>query len=239
MQRRPLRLRIAAVAFTAALGGCASLPPVGAPVAAPEPRPGDAWAWAVFDGFRGFEIGELRQRVTEVAGDSVTVELARGDATRTLACTREWNPRAGVTPAGDEVAYDPPLPLFRFPLADGAGWTEKVTATDRRTGARFPVWVQARVLGRERVATPAGEFDAVVVHRVIEIHDDSIWRTHTVVVEREWYAPAAGHGVRFRHELRHYFTRTGGGGNEGGGGMVQQDWDRERLELRAVSRAPR
>ena len=239
MQRRAYRFRIAAALLAAALGGCAALPPVGAPVAAPEPRPGDEWTWAVFDGFRGYGIGELHQRVKAVDGDTVTVEARRGDATQALAHTREWNPRAGVTPAGDEVAYDPPLPLFRFPLADGARWTGIVTATDRRTGARFPVWVQARVLGRETVATPAGEFDAVVIHRVIEIGDENIWRTHTVVVEREWYAPTAGRGVRLRHELRHYFTRSGGGGGEGGGGMVQQDWDRERLELRGLSRAPR
>lgn len=235
-----LRRWLAAVS-AAALAGCASLQPVGDPVAAPAPRVGDAWTYTIYDGFRGYEKGRVTYRVAALdADDGVTLEISRSGEAQTRRYTRAWNPYAGLTPAGERVAYAPALPLREFPLADGSRWSGVSTATNTRTGERFPVRVEARVRGRETVATPAGEFDAVVIERQITFGDENLWRTDSHVVETEWYAPAVGASVRFRHDLRYHIDKTGGGGgSEGGGGWTQRDWDRERLELTAYSRAPR
>ncbi|HSO06840.1 MAG TPA: hypothetical protein VLW45_06350 [Pelomicrobium sp.] len=232
--------RWAAAVFAAALAGCAALAPVGKPVPPPEPRVGDTWTYAIYDGFRGYEKGRVTYRVIAVDAGSMEVEVTRDREQETRRHTRAWNPYAGLTPAGERVAYAPALPLFRFPLDDGAGWNAVSTATNARTGESFPVRVDARVRGRETVKTPAGEFDAVVIERQLIFGDENLWRTDSYVVETEWYAPAVGASVRFRHDLRYYIDKTGGGGgSEGGGGRVQMDWDRERLELTAYSRAPR
>ncbi len=230
----------ALICAAALLAGCASLRPVAGPVAAPEPRVGDTWTYTIYDGFRGYEKGRVTYRVAAVAADAVTLEVSRGGDAETRRYARAWNPHAGLTPAGERVAYAPALPLHEFPLADGSRWSAVSTATNTRTGERFPVRVEARVRGRETVATPAGEFDAVVIERQLIFGDENLWRTDSYVVETEWYAPAVGAGVRFRHDLRYYIDKTGGGGGgEGGGGWTQRDWDRERLELTAHSRAPR
>ncbi|MFZ5555639.1 MAG: hypothetical protein ACOZDY_02760 [Pseudomonadota bacterium] len=241
MNRVPAIVRtLAAVVCAAALAGCAGRPPLDGPVAAPALRAGDAWTYTIHDGFRGYEKGPVTYRVAAVTADGVSVEVSRGTRSETQRFSPGWNPHAGLTPAGQAVRFEPPLPLLEFPLADGGRWTRTVTAVDSRTGERFPVRVQARVLGRETVKTPAGDFDAVVIERQLIFGDEDLWRTDSYVVETEWYAPAAGRSVRFRHDLRYYIDKTGGGGgSEGGGGRVQRDWDRERLELTGYTRAPR
>jgi hypothetical protein len=220
--------------------GCASLPPVGNPVAAPDLRVGDTWAYTVYDGFRGYEKGQVAFRVTAADADSTTMATTRGGQTEQVRYAAGWNPRAGLTPSGYQVSYQPALPLFRFPLADGARWTATVTAVNALTGERFPVQVRARVRGREKVQTPAGEFDAVVIERELIYGDKTLWRSDSYRVETEWFAPAVGASVRYRQDLHYYINpMSGGGGGDGGGGWVQVDYDREQLELRAFSRAPR
>lgn len=264
--RRGARL-LAAVVLPAALAACATADvlPLGAPVPAPEPRVGDAWNYTVLDGFRGFERGAASFAVTAVQGETFTAEVeeAGGPVTRsftlrlrpradsapaadpsadaghavTRTFARGWNPVNGRTPAGDEVTYDPPLPLFVFPLEDGRRWTQTVTATVTRTGARFPVFVQGRVLGRETVTTPAGTFDAIRIQRSLRIGDGetSIWRSDTFQAETEWYAPAVGRSVRYQQDLNYYMDTMRG--REPMGNRVE--WGRVRLELTAHAAAPR
>lgn len=258
---------LAAVVLPAALAACATanVTPLGAPVPAPEPRVGDAWSYTVLDGFRGFERGEASVIVTAVRGETITAEVdeASGAVSRPLTLrlrpradgapaadrtpddgravtrtfARGWNPINGRTPAGDEVTYDPPLPLFVFPLEDGRRWSQTVTATDARTGARFPVFVQGRVLGRETVTTPAGTFDAIRIQRSLRIGDGetSIWRSDTFQAETEWYAPAVGRGVRYQQDQSYYFDTMRGRDPMGN----RVDWGRVRLELREHAPAPR
>jgi hypothetical protein len=267
MSRFPALRRLGPAIAAALLAGCATfnLPPVGAPVPAPEPRVGDAWNYKVLDGFRGFERGAASFAVTGVQGETFTAEVDQsggpvtrsftlrwrpraegtpagneasgegGAVTRTFA--RGWNPRDGRTPAGDEVTYDPPLPLFVFPLEDGRRWTQTVTATDTRTGARFPVFVQGWVLGRETVTTPAGTFDAIRIQRSLRIGDGetSIWRSDTFQSETEWYAPAVGRAVRYRQDLNYYFDKMRG--REPMGNRIE--WGRVQLELTEHGAAPR
>lgn len=266
LRLRP-RARFGPAIAAALLAGCATfnLPPVGAPVPAPEPRVGDAWNYTVLDGFRGFERGAASFAVTAVQGETFTAEVdeSGGPVTRsftlrwrpradgasaadpppdegravTRAFARGWNPVGGRTPAGDEVTYDPPLPLFVFPLQDGRRWSQTVTATDTRTGARFPVFVQGWVLGRETVTTPAGTFDAIRIQRSLRIGDGetSIWRSDTFQAETEWYAPTVGRAVRYQQDLNYYFDKMRG--REPMGNRIE--WGRVRLELTGHSAAPR
>ncbi len=258
---------LAAVVLPAALAACATagVTPIGAPVPAPEPRVGDAWNYTVLDGFRGFERGAASFAVTAVQGETFTAEVeeASGPATRsftlrlrlradgaapadqapdqgravTRTFARGWNPINGRTPAGDEVTYDPPLPLFVFPLEDGRRWSQTVTATDTRTGARFPVFVQGWVLGRETVTTPAGTFDAIRIQRSLRIGDGetTIWRSDTFQAETEWYAPAVGRSVRYQQDQNYYLDAKRG--REPMGSRIE--WGRMRLELREHAPAPR
>jgi hypothetical protein len=229
---------IALIASAALLASCATpdLAPVGAPVPAPDIRPGDAWTYTVYNGFRGYVEGKVSYVVTGVQGDSVTVQITESSGNATRVFTRSWNPASGKTPAGEAVNYQPALPLFRFPLENDSHWNETVTATDPGSGQSFPVQVQARVLGREKVQTPAGTFDAIRIERSILIGDGeySMWRSDTHENVTEWYAPSARRSVRFQQDQSYYISKM-----QNDPGPVQVDWNRVRLELSEYTLAPR
>ena len=267
MRHRQTARLLTLLAIAAALAGCATanVTPLTGPVPAPEPRVGDAWNYTVLDGFRGFERGAASFAITAVQGETFTAEVeeASGPVSRPLTLrlrpradgapaadqaaddgravtrtfARGWNPINGRTPAGDEVTYDPPLPLFVFPLEDGRRWSQTVTATDTRSGARFPVFVQGRVLGRETVTTPAGTFDAIRIQRSLRIGDGetSIWRSDTFQAETDWYAPAVGRSVSYQQDQNYYFDTMRGRDPMGN----RVDWGRVRLELLEYAPAPR
>ena len=142
-------------------------PPAGvaSEVTPPEIRAGDTWRYAVRDAFTKMPRGEVDYRVTQVQGDTVTVEVRTGELVSTELYTRSGNWLRRPATNMQEFSYSPPYEALAFPLAPGKTWKSRSVATDPTDGRSFPVTISATVLGWERIRVPAGEFDALKVHR--------------------------------------------------------------------------
>jgi hypothetical protein len=221
-----MRLVIAAIAL---LAGCQSLPqtpPAGvSPTAtAPAFKVGDAWAYAVHDGYTKLERGTLRHTVTavdagklvlavepstglsigcrSVARDNSLAKLSGNPQGLCMEAAKRWE----LTPGGNWLrhpltngstyTFSPPYPAYEFPLVAGKTWNGTTRSHDLATGRDFEVRYSASVVGWERVTVPAGTFDAIVIERAVY---DGYWdytRAQSNIREREWYAPALGRVVR-------------------------------------------
>jgi hypothetical protein len=72
---------------------------------------------------------------------------------------------------GSETVYDPPRPLFDFPLTTGKTWSYSGTVLEYESGvliSETPATGSWEVLGTETVTVPAGTFDTIVVQEVFE-----------------------------------------------------------------------
>jgi len=220
------------------LGGCATTelsqtPPAGMParVAASPLPPGSAWRYAVHDGYTKRPRGNVEYRVLEVAGDTVTVDVDDGKAHTSELYTRERNWLERPATNMQRFRYQPAYRAFDFPLYAGKRWKARTTATDPVDGRGFPVHIEGYVAGWKKVRVPAGEFDALEVHRQVHLDYFELGvRGQSRIEEVEWYAPAPNQVVR--RETKSQFLRLaagdgdaalipvkgGGGGGRGGGG---------------------
>ena len=189
----------------------ASDPPPGLPaqISAPEIQVGDSWRYAVSDGFTRLSRGTVEYRVRAIEGDTVTVDVIANDRHHTELFTRDgsWLRRPATNL--QEFAYNPPYRAFDFPLAAGKEWSARTIATDPADGRSFPVGIRGRVLGWERVRVPAGEFDALKVHRRVYFeYWVPVYRGQSVIDETDWYAPSVGQVVK--SETNSKFLRFAG-----------------------------
>jgi len=235
--KRPI-LALAAVI----LAGCTtplpqdSPPGTAAAVPVPQIREGEAWSYSVHDGFTGLPRPAERHRVVEATAERIVVTVSRerrGEETQVFDPRWNWVRRPGTNLQMFE--YSPAYQALVFPMTAGATWDARTTATDPATGRRFPVVIQGKVMGWERVKVPAGEFDTLKVRRVVFLHyyEPSV-RDHSEIIETEWYAPAVKQAVRREttsRYLSHFganepgFLRVRGGRGDGGGPrFVQDDW---------------
>ena len=51
--------------------------------------------------------------------------------------------------------------------------------------------------GENTNAAPAGDFDTVKLVRHTYLGDGNSWHTPTLVISKEWYAPALGRSIRY------------------------------------------
>jgi hypothetical protein len=233
--------RFAVAALAAAATACTTPQagvPTGSHAAAEAPRVavGESWTYRVHDGFTGLPRGTLRYRVSAVSAERITVSVTAEDGAseETRIFDRQWNWVRHPATNLQTFTYDPPYAAYAFPLVPGKTWRARTTATDPADGRRFPVLVEGAALGWERVRTPAGEFEAIKVRRVVYLR---YWvqgvRDLTEILEYEWYAPAVGQAVR-REASSRYLSYFGGGflpglrraskEDDGGPHFVQDDW---------------
>jgi hypothetical protein len=228
------------------LAGCAAAPPLAqqppagmsASVPAPTISTGDSWTYRVRDGFTGLPRDDQRHEVTRAAAGRIEVagNVERGDGSQVYDAEWNWLRR----PATDlqTFEYSPAYQAYAFPLAPGKTWRSESIATDPRDGRRFPVKIEAKVLGWERVRVPAGEFDALKIQRIVTIgYWESMTRGSSYIKEYDWYAPSAKWAVKREAEAMYFsytgmhaaadggFVRVGGGGRDGGGPKyLRDDW---------------
>jgi hypothetical protein len=220
--------------------GCAAplsrVPPAGMPeeVAAPAVRAGDAWGYAVHDGYTRIARGTVDYRIAEVTGDTVTVHRTTEGRTGEERYTAggAWLERP-LTNLPD-MRFHTPLRALPFPLRPGKKWRETVHAVDPATGRAYRVRVDGRVLGWERVRVPAGEFDALRVERHVYPGNFDHFRSEDRIRETDWYAPRAGLVVR--HEGSSEYTDTSVSCRHAACNIMRNDWT--VYELRRTERAP-
>jgi len=209
--------------------GCTTFPqepPTGVPaqVGAPEIRAGDAWSYAMHDGYTKMAKGPVEFRVESVQSDNVTVRLQSGGHESTQTYTRDWNWRERPMTNLQNFRYDPAYPALPFPLSAGKTWTTYVKATDPVTGQTQRVRIDGKVMGWERVKVPAGEFDALVVRRLVYAGNADTFRSEEQIAEVDWYAPKVG-GIVKQSSASSYFDKRIGCDERGCNGVIRNDWN--------------
>jgi hypothetical protein len=177
--------------------GCATpvsqTPPAGvaANVSEPQIAVGDTWLYQVHDGFTKIPRESVEYRVTQVDGDRVTVEVRSGERVSTELYTRGGNWLQRPATNMQTFTYSPAYEALAFPLVPGKTWKSRSIATDPADGRSFPVVIQGRVVGWERIREPAGEFDALRIHRQVFLdYFRQMVRGQSIIEETDWYVPA-------------------------------------------------
>ena len=197
------------------VAGCASplaqIPPAGtaAQVTAPQIQTGAEWRYSLHDGYTKLPKGTLEYRVSAVQGNTVTVQMQLDDRQSTQLYTRDWNWRERPMTNLQNFRYDPPYPALPFPLEAGKTWQVYVKATDPADGRVNRVRIDGTVLGWERVKVPAGEFDAIVVRRLVYAGNEDYTRGQEHISEFDWYAPRLGAIVKHVSSSAYYDKRLG------------------------------
>lgn len=144
---------------------------------------------------------ELRadNRSTE---ETVTVIAVEGDLIRTRHARPDRPPLEGVlddqfgmsVSGTSGTRFDPPVPVVKWPLTAGASWKTRydmVTTNESRSKADLDV----KIVSREKLRTPAGEFDTIKMETGGWVNGVS-WSGSVRVAQVQWFAPAIGRVVR-------------------------------------------
>ncbi len=167
------------------------------------PAVGDAYVYRLLNGYNKGIRGQLRYEVARVEAGDVTVRVVPDNPgaglPRTEIVTREGNFLRRVLDSHDawmEYEFATPYPAYVLPLEPGKSWSVRVNAVVPGLAKPRSVRVDGKVLGRERIRVPAGEFDTVKIRRAIYPGDGGQGLEETQISEMEWYAPALGRVVR-------------------------------------------
>ncbi len=162
---------------------------------------GDRWTFDLVNGYNGEVVAREEVEVTGRTAEGLRVR--RTDLDRETQSderyTADWNWIARARPGLPKLEYSPAFRALPFPLEIGRTWQADTIAVDRANQTKFPVRIQGRVLGWERIRLPAGEFDTVKVGRTVYQLDATSWKGNTRIDEVEWYAPAVGQVVRYEN----------------------------------------
>ncbi len=198
-RRVALILGLAATAAVAACGGFQSAGS-GPAAQAPTYRVGDRWVYHGQDGFRLLTTWEETHTISAVGADGIGERITVKGPTLDIVRSEQWAApglvKVGALYENETRRFATPLDRYRFPLAAGATWSQFVDNFDESTKASGQINNYVRVRGWETVVTPAGTFDAVVMHVVIWLDDETFWRFATQCNYTVWYAPAVRGVVR-------------------------------------------
>ncbi len=167
----------------------ASLP---APVAQPAPLTqaeapvyavGEQWSFKYENALEPAKNSTYTQTVTQADGNHA-----------------EINSGATILDASGNVVksgtatYEPSDGKLRFPLRVGDSWSSAYTYT---TGSWEAIGQrQTKVVGAERVETPAGAFEAIRIEQMVAWSAGGGNRGQGTTRETDWYAPAVGRIVK-------------------------------------------
>ena len=182
----PILVASAAVAASAALG--ASFPaPVPAPLTeaqAPVFAVGEEWEFAFTNIPEPTKSHNYKQKVASVAAGKAELEVDGGRATpATLDASANLVSASGGS-------YEPSDQRLQFPLAVGKSWSTSYVY-------KFGAWVAhcdrtSKVVGVERIQTPAGSFDAIKIEQTVSWSGNDQYGGHGTTHETDWYAPVVG-----------------------------------------------
>ena len=100
-----------------------------------------------------------------------------------------------------------PLQRYVFPLEPGETWNQWVDNLNETTRKSGSINRYVRVEGWQKIATPAGTFDALRMRVLMRLDDEEFWRYPTTCNYLVWYAPAVGATVREEKEAE-YLERS-------------------------------
>ncbi len=161
----------------APLGGAGSGPPAEAPAY----RVGDRWLYHGEDGFRVKTEWDETHEVAAIGADGITARITAKGLTPNVARTELWSAPGLVKVGaicGDNQTRRFAVVLQRdnFPLATGKTWSQLVDNYNEATKESGQINHWVHVNGWEKVATPAGVFDAISMQVIMRLDDETFWR---------------------------------------------------------------
>lgn len=238
-RRRSLVLRGAAGIVLPALGlaACAAPRPSG-PVrefAPPHVRPGDRWHYREINLYNQLPLADVEVLVTGASPllcsvrrrrtETTAGEIARPDAAQEERYASAWV--VDVEPTYDvTMDFAEPMPILPASLQAGASQTSRTRYTVRGSSGAYRWEQRLRAVQSERITTPAGTFDCLLVRRTIRFEHPDVFRFASTRVDSVWYAPEVNRWVQrewtgdYHHEN---FL------DENGGVKRREDWVRWEL----------
>ena len=184
------------------IGGCVSVGGVaGPPAAAPVFRVGDRWVYNCADGFRVPVTWVETHEVTAIDSTGIAVRVTLVGETMNYKRV-ELLQSPGVLLIGavyddaETRQFKTPLIRYQFPLTSGATWNQNVDNYDDLTQRQDSVNRYVKVGGYEKVTTPAGTFDAVVMRILMSVNVNDPFRFPTQCNYVLWWSEKAGAMVR-------------------------------------------
>ena len=197
MNRRSFLLATSATA----VAGCVSVGGApGAPAPAPGYSGGDRWIYSAKDGYRLPVVWDETHEVVSVGADGIVFRIThKGPQVDTVRTERLIAP--GIVAIGavfdsETRVFRTPLKRFDFPLTPGASWRQSIDNYDESLRKDDPLQRYVKVGGWEKVVTPAGSFDAIVMRVFMQLNLDDPFKYPTQCNYEIWWAPAAGATVR-------------------------------------------
>ena len=182
------------------------------------PKAGDNWVYKLTD--RDYSIVRERKYTFRVESVSDTSIQVRTGSRTWFRYTHDWNLMANTPGDGIERRFDPPVPIFSFPLEPGKTWQGKYR-NSRGDGRVFDNDRSVTVEGWEEVTVPAGTFKALKVSSLTYYRRvDGGGSGGGRIVFNYWYAPEVGRPVRIEDV------------NIGNNGVVQQDFTSELVSYK-------
>ena len=177
----------------------------GANPARPPPHPsyrvGDRWIYSGMDGYRLNPIvWEETHEVIGVDAQGIAIRVTqKGPTVDTSRIERLSAPGLVIQGAmfdSETRRFKTPLVRYQFPLTPGARWNQFIDNLDESTGNEGTVNNYRSVGGWEKVAVPAGTFDAIIVRDFSHLDDETPFRYATALNYQIWWSPAVGASVR-------------------------------------------
>jgi hypothetical protein len=200
----PFLARAFLAAAAALLASCATLDTPGDTsgrvAAVPTFSVGMRWTYRGSEGFRAPLVWDETHEVTAVGPDGihvrVTYEGPQVHGAREEILVAPGLVRQGALMDIETRRFATPLQRFRFPLASGGTWNQWVGNYNEMTRKEGQINRYVQVGGWQRVATPAGTFDAIRMRVLMRLDDEEFWRYPTMCNYVIWWAPAVGAPVR-------------------------------------------
>ena len=195
---------VISLALAASLAACAGIDQRGdtsGPVAAaPSLAVGARWVYRGREGFRSPLVWEETHEVTRIGPDGIAVRVTLKGPSLDIE-REELLAAPGLVHVGSVMdietrRFKTPLERFRYPLAPGETWNQWVDNFNERLNRPGQINRYVRVGGWEKIATPAGTFDALRMRVLMRLDDEEFWRYPTTCNYLIWYAPAVGAPVR-------------------------------------------
>ena len=164
-------------------------------IPAPQVKSGELWRYALINRYNGETINEVRAQVASVQPE-LRVELSDRSGRRLAdeIYDAAWTIRQEPI-YNETLVFDRPVPLLPPRLAVGS---QQVTRTRYRlsgTGQPHSWHVHMHAKHWERIAVPAGTFDALRIERLIRFEHHDLFRRGSRRMDTLWYAPQVNRWV--------------------------------------------
>jgi hypothetical protein len=162
-------------------------------------RVGDRWSYDIKDE----ATGDLRHAVTVVLIDINDKEITtratiKGkDRSQTMVFDPDWgridDGRWKLRPSGIGI---------KMPLEVGKEWRSDANAMNLQSGIAFRASGIAKVMGEEKVTTPAGTFETYRVNTTVRLVNTRDQTKSSTWMFESWYAPSVNRWVKRKTEER-------------------------------------